>query len=143
MKKIIFAALVAIASVVSVSSVVAANRSNANSSAVETIPFYEEVLQLTDSKATIEYKIPNIISGTMDLKHFERIYRLLPNEIRKQAMAAYYEVSSKNQSQFTYAGVRVKHNLNDNTWEFHYRGASIIVRDATPDELYKLFGEIG
>ena len=41
MKKIIFAALVAIASVVSVSAAVAANRSNANSSAEETIPFYE------------------------------------------------------------------------------------------------------
>jgi hypothetical protein len=66
---------------------------------------------------------------------------LLPSEIQVKANQAYADITRKaeTQSQFTYAGVKVKRTST--TWEFYYKGASIIVRNATNKDLFDLFGE--
>ena len=133
MKKIIITCLAALAAIISVSAADSQEKSSEN-----VIP---GVLYLSDCKATIEYNVPNIVSGSLDLKHFEKIYRLIPSEIQLKARMAYNDVIGKaeTRSQFTYAGVKVKHT--DTTWEFYYKGASLIVRNATNKDLFDLFGE--
>ena len=133
MKKIILTCLVALAAIVSVSA--------ANSQQKSSEFTYPYALFLSDCKATVEYNVPNIISGSIELKNFEKIYRLLPHEIQDKARLAYNDVieRAENHSQFTYAGVKVKHTST--TWEFYYKGASIIVRNATNKDLFDLFGE--
>lgn len=138
MKKVLFAVLVTCFAVVGLSLSTPSVAQNSNSEIGFNVP---RALFLQNSKATIEYSIPNFISGTLDLKHFEKIYRLVPDEIAVKCTHAYYEVSNRSERQFTYGGVKVKHT--DTTWEFYYAGVSIIVRNATSKELDYLFGEIG
>ena len=69
MKKIILTCLVALAAIVSVSA--------ANSQQKSSEFTYPYALFLSDCKATVEYNVPNIISGSIELKNFEKIYRLL------------------------------------------------------------------
>lgn len=135
MKKVFFAVLVASLSIVGVS---LSTPSAAQNDYV--IGFnVPKALYLTDCKATIEYSIPCIISGTIDLKDFEKIYRLIPSNITSKCQAAFYEISSRPEREFTYGGVKIKHT--DTTWEFYYGGASLIVRNATHKDLYYIFGE--
>ena len=132
MKKIILTCLVARAAMVSVSA------ANSHESSTQSYP---PVTFVTNTRATVEYNVPNIISGDLTLIQFEKIYRLLPSEIQVKANQAYADITRKaeTQSQFTYAGVKVKHTST--TWEFYYKGASIIVRNATNKDLFDLFGE--
>ena len=123
MKKIIFAALLALTTVICVSATTASNSETSNS-----------------SNATVEYVIPNIISGSIQLDQFKKIYALMPQNIKEQAEIAYNDIVSKDKSDFHYAGVRVKHT--ETTWEFHYNGAKIIVRNATRDELNEIFNGV-
>lgn len=132
MKKIILTLFVALAAIVSVSA------ANSQKHSTQSFPY---ALFLSESKGTIDYNIPNFISGDIEVKQFEKIYRLLPSDIRSKAHLAFCDVVKKSEtlSQFTYAGVKIKHY--DTTWEFHYKGASIIVRNVTDKELFDLFGE--
>ena len=138
MKKVLFAMLVTCFAIVGLSSSTSSFAQNSKSQIGFTV---NRALFLKDSKATIEYSIPNFISGTLDLKHFEMIYRLIPDEIAIKCNLAFGEIVNRPEKQFTYSGVKIKHT--DTTWEFYYGGASIIVRNATYQELYNLFGEIG
>jgi hypothetical protein len=85
----------------------------------------------------VEYVIPNIISGSIQLDQFKKIFALMPQDIKEQAEIAYSDIISKDKSDFHYAGVRVKHT--DTTWEFYYNGAKIIVKNATKAELNEIF----
>jgi hypothetical protein len=119
MKKIILAALVALAAVIGVSAA-------ANSSKAEPV-----------SDATVEYVIPHITSGSMQLQHFHKLFDLMPYDIQQQAIMAYNDIVTDIRSEFVYGGIRVKHT--DTTWEFYYKGGSIIVRNATSAELLNIF----
>ena len=123
MKKIIFAALLALTTIICMSATTADKSVNSNT-----------------SNATVEYAVPNIISGIIELDQFKKIYALMPQDIKEQAQIAYNDIVSKDKSYFHYAGVRVKHT--DTTWEFHYNGAKIIVRNATRTELNEIFNGV-
>jgi hypothetical protein len=123
MKKIIFAALLALTTIICVSATTASNSETSNS-----------------SNATVEYVIPNIISGSIQLDQFKKIYALMPQDVKEQAEIAYNDIVSKNKSDFHYVGVRVKHT--ETTWEFYYNGGKIIVRNATRAELNEIFNGV-
>ena len=123
MKKIIFAALLALTTIICVSATTASNSETTNS-----------------SNATVEYVVPNIISGSIQLDQFRKIYALMPQDIKEQAEIAYYDIVFNDKPDFYYAGVRVKHT--DTTWEFHYNGAKIIVRNATRDQLNEIYSGV-
>lgn len=123
MKKIIFAALLALTTVICVSATTASDSETSNS-----------------SNATVEYVVPNIISGSIELDQFKKTYALMPQDIKEQAEIAFNDIVSKDKSDFHYAGVLVKHT--DTTWEFHYNGAKIIVRNATRTELNEIFNGV-
>lgn len=123
MKKFIFAALLALTTIICVSATTASNSETTNS-----------------SNATVEYVIPNIISGSIQLDQFKKIYALMPQDVKEQAEIAYNDIVSKNKSDFHYAGVRVKHT--ETTWEFYYNGGKIIVRNATRAELNEIFNGV-
>jgi hypothetical protein len=89
------------------------------------------------SDATVEYVIPNITSGSIKLDHFRKIYNLMPNDIHQQAAMAFHDIANNPKSGFRYAGVRIKHTAN--TWEFYYKGGSVIVRNASDAELKSIF----
>lgn len=89
------------------------------------------------SDATVEYVIPNITSGSIKLDHFRKIYNLMPNDIHQQAAMAFHDIANNPKSDFRYAGVRIKHTAN--TWEFYYKGGSVIVRNASDAELKSIF----
>ena len=125
MKKIFFAVAVSLVTVFCVSATVIDN-SNSN-----------ETASVSQSDAKIEYSISDTIKGSMPLTRFETIYNLLPDDIQKAMRDSYNSISAKKKSQFYYCGVLVKHN-ND-TWEFHHSGCSVIVRNASPEELNEIF----
>ncbi len=89
------------------------------------------------SDATVEYVIPNITSGSIKLDHFRKIYNLMPNDIHQQAAMAFHDIANNPKSDFRYAGVRIKHTAD--TWEFYYKGGSVIVRNASDAELKSIF----
>ena len=68
MKKIIFAALLALTTIICVSATTASNSETSNL-----------------SNATVEYVIPNIISGSIQLDQFKKIYALMPQDVKEQA----------------------------------------------------------
>lgn len=119
MKKFFLAALVALTAVIGVSAA-------ANSSKAEPV-----------SDATVEYVIPHITSGSMQLQHVHKLFDLMPYDIQEKAAMAYNDIVTDTRSEFVYGGVRVKHT--DTTWEFYYKGGSVIVRNATPAELLDIF----
>ena len=120
MKKFLITAFIALTTVICVSATVA------------NIPVATD-----NPNATVEYNIPNITSGSMQLSHFEKIYYLMPSDIQNKSLMAFNDIINKNKSEFVYCGVKVKHT--ENTWEFYYQGASVIVRNATDADLLKIF----
>lgn len=125
MKKIFFAAAVSLVTVFCVSATVFNNSSS------------DETTSVSQSNAEIEYSISETINGSMPLARFTTIYNLLPADIQKAMRESYKSISAKKKSQFYYCGVLVKH-YND-TWEFHHSGCSIIVRNASEEELDEIF----
>lgn len=87
--------------------------------------------------AVVEYNIPGITSGTMQLSHFEKLFKMMPYDIQEKSVMAFNEIIVKQQAEFTYSGVKVKRTQN--TWEFRYQGASVIVRNATDSDLLNIF----
>mgnify|MGYP003295451125 CR=1 FL=1 len=121
MKKVLLAALITLASVFGVSTVVSATSN-----------------QQAPSKGYVEYNIPNITSGTMMFTHVEKIFDMMPLDVREKCVLAYRDIIQKKPKDFIYCGVRVKHP-DELTWEFYYQGASLIVRDVTSSELTQMF----
>lgn len=93
--------------------------------------------ELKSSKAFVEYNIPNITDGSMMLYQFDKIFCLMPYDIQEKMVLAFREIVCDPRSDFSYAGVKVKHT--DTTWEFYYNGAYVIVRGATNSELTGIF----
>lgn len=120
MKKFFITALVALTAVICISAAKASN------------PEYQ-----SNSNATVEYVIPGITSGSMKLQHFHMIFDLLPYDIQKMSVEAFRDIVDSSRSEFVYGGVKVKHY--GNTWEFHYSGSSVVVKDASLSELTQIF----
>ena len=87
--------------------------------------------------AVVEYNIPGITTGSMKLSHFEKIYNMMPYDIQEKSVMAFRDIVYNAKPEFTYGGVKVKHT--DNTWEFYYKGASIVVKNATVSDLTCIF----
>ena len=121
MKKVLLAALISLASIFGVSTVVSATSD-----------------QQTVSKGYVEYNIPNITQGVMQFTHVNKLFKMMPVDVQEKCILAYREITNKNSKDFTYCGVRVKHP-NELTWEFYYQGASLIVNDVTASELTQMF----
>ena len=121
MKKIIISALVALSAVICFSAKASDSSNNQ-----------------ADSNASVEYLIPGITSGSIKLQHVQKIYCLMPNDIKEKSSAAYRDIINNGRSEFVYGGVKVKHTAT--TWEFYYKGGAIIVRNASPSELDQFFG---
>lgn len=85
----------------------------------------------------IEYTIPHITSGTMQLDHAKKIFSMMPYDIQEKAVIAYRDIISKNSKNFYYGGVLVKHPSED-VWSFQYKGTSILVK-ASPGALTTFF----
>ena len=84
-------------------------------------------IEATPISGEIEYSIPNITSGNMDLAHAKRIFDMMPNDIQEKAILAFRDIISKNSNSFYYGGVLVKHP-SDDVWSFKYKGVSIVVK---------------
>ena len=93
--------------------------------------------ELKESKAYVEYNIPNVTSGTMSIYNVDRLHAFMPYDVREKTRLAYMDIVSDPRQDFCYSGVRVKRTAN--TWEFYYGGASVIVRNATDEELSMIF----
>ena len=99
-----------------------------------TIHYTEE---LKDSKAYVEYNIPNVTTGEMGIYNVDRIFCLMPYDVQEKMVLAYRDIINDSRAEFTYGGVKVKHS--DTTWEFYYNGASVVVNNATASELDLIF----
>lgn len=87
--------------------------------------------------AVVEYNIPGITTGSMQLSHFEKIFNMMPYDIQEKSVLAFRDIVYNPKPEFTYGGVKVKHT--DNTWEFYSNGASIVVKNATVSDLTCIF----
>ena len=85
----------------------------------------------------IEYSIPHITSGTMQLTHAKKIFSMMPYEVQEKAVLAYRDIISKNLQSFYYGDVLVKHP-SESVWSFQYNGATILVK-ASPESLTTFF----
>lgn len=91
-------------------------------------------------EAHVEYIIGALsLSGKMSLDNIGAIIVLLPNELRDCLCDEYRNVlkTGGNKSQFSYNGVKIKHNGNN--WEFSYKNNTLKVINATPEMLEKIF----
>lgn len=120
MKRFIISALVALSAAICISSTVA----NAN--------------DYQPSDATVEYAIPGITTGSISLNHFHKIFDLMPDDIQIQAVKAFNDIINDGRSELVYGGVKVKHPAAD-TWEFLYKGNSIVVKNASESQLREVF----
>ena len=87
----------------------------------------------------IEYSIPHISSGNMQLQHANRIFRMMPYDVQVKAILAFRDIIRMDSQCFYYGGVLVKHP-SESIWSFHYNGATIVVK-ATPAALSTFFQE--
>ena len=85
----------------------------------------------------IEYTIPHITSGTMQLDHAKKIFNMMPYDIQEKAVIAYRDIVSKNSESFYYGDVLVKHP-SESVWSFQYKGTTILVK-ASPGALTTFF----
>ena len=94
-------------------------------------------IEPTPITGEIEYSIPLITSGTMQLTNAKKIFSMMPYEVQEKAVLAYRDIISKNSQSFYYGGVLVKHP-SESVWSFHYNGTTILVK-ATPGALTTFF----
>ena len=94
-------------------------------------------IEPTPITGEIEYTIPHITNGTMQLTHAKKIFSMMPYEVQETAVLAYQDIISKNSQSFYYGGVLVKHP-SESVWSFHYNGTTILVK-ATPGALTTFF----
>ena len=94
-------------------------------------------LEPTPITGEIEYTIPHVTNGTMQLTHAKKIFSMMPYEVQEKAVLAYQDIISKNSQSFYYGGVLVKHP-SESVWSFHYNETTILVK-ATPGALTTFF----
>ena len=94
-------------------------------------------IEPTPITGEIEYTIPHVTNGTMQLTHAKKIFSMMPYEVQEKAVLAYQDIISKNSQSFYYGGVLVKHP-SESVWSFHYNGTIILVK-ATPGALTSFF----
>ena len=94
-------------------------------------------IEPTPITGEIEYTIPHITNGTMQLTHAKKIFSMMPYEVQEKAVLAYQDIISKDLQSFYYGGVLVKHP-SESVWSFHYNGTNILVK-ATPGALTTFF----
>lgn len=84
-------------------------------------------IEPTPITGEIEYTIPHITNGTMQLTHAKKIFSMMPYEVQEKAVLAYRDIISKDLQSFYYWGVLVKHP-SESVWSFHYNGTNILVK---------------
>ena len=94
-------------------------------------------IEPTPITGEIEYTIPHVTNGTMQLTHAKKIFSMMPYEVQEKAVLAYRDIISKDLQSFYYGGVLVKHP-SESVWSFHYNGTTILVK-ATPGALTTFF----
>ena len=94
-------------------------------------------IEPTPITGEIEYTIPHVTNGTMQLTHAKKIFSMMPYEVQEKAVLAYRDIISKDLQSFYYGGVLVKHP-SESVWSFHYNGTNILVK-ATPGVLATFF----
>lgn len=94
--------------------------------AIGTVMSASNTIEETPITGNIEYNIPNITSGTMNLAHAQKIFTMMPYDVKEQSVLAFRDITSKNSKSFDYNGVRITHP-SDSTWTFTYNGAKITV----------------
>lgn len=94
-------------------------------------------IEPTPITGEIEYTIPHVTNGTMQLTHAKKIFSMMPYEVQEKAVLAYRDIISKDLQGFYYGGVLVKHP-SESVWSFHYNGTNILVK-ATPGVLTTFF----
>jgi hypothetical protein len=94
-------------------------------------------IEPTPITGEIEYTIPHVTNGTMQLTHAKKIFSMMPYEVQEKAVLAYQDIISKNSQSFYYGGVLVKHP-SESVWSFHYNGMTILVK-ATQGALTTFF----
>ena len=94
-------------------------------------------IEPTPITGEIEYTIPHVTNGTMQLTHAKKIFSMMPYEVQEKAVLAYQDIISKDLQSFYYGGVLVKHP-SESVWSFHYNGTTILVK-ATPGALTTFF----
>ena len=83
----------------------------------------------TPIEGHIEYIIPNITSGTMELQQAKKIFNMMPLDVQEKSIAAFRDIIIKDAASFTYGGIPVKHP-SDSIWNFTYNGVSITVNSS-------------
>ena len=66
-------------------------------------------IEPTPITGEIEYTIPHVTNGTMQLTHAKKIFSMMPYEVQEKAVLAYQDIISMNSQSFYYGGVLVKH----------------------------------
>lgn len=94
-------------------------------------------IEPTPITGEIEYSIPHISSGNMQLQQANRIFRMMPYDVQEKAILAFRDIIRKDSQCFYYGGILVKHP-SESIWSFHYNGATIVVK-ATPGALSTFF----
>jgi hypothetical protein len=94
-------------------------------------------IEPTPITGEIEYSIPHISSGNMQLQQANRIFRMMPYDVQEKAILAFRDIIRKDSQCFYYGGILVKHP-SESIWSFHYNGATILVK-ATPGALSTFF----
>ena len=94
-------------------------------------------IEPTPITGEIEYTIPHVTNGTMQLTHAKKIFSMMPYEVQEKAVLAYQDIISKDLQSFYYGGVLVKHP-SESVWSFHYNGTTLLVK-ATPGALTTFF----
>lgn len=107
------------------------------SMALGTIARASKTIDATPITGNIEYNIPNVTSGTMNLAHAKKIFAMMPCDIQEQSVMAFRDITSKNSRSFDYNGVHITHP-SDSVWTFTYNGAKITV-NASIGELTTFF----
>lgn len=88
------------------------------------------------STGTITYDVPNIMSGTMSVSQFEKIFDLLPYDVQSKMIESYNQIVVNPSPDFYYNGVHITHA--DTLWTFNYQGCSVKV-NASSSELLNIF----
>lgn len=94
-------------------------------------------IEPTPITGEIEYTIPHVTNGTMQLTHAKKIFSMMPYDVQEKAVLAYQDIISKNSQSFYYGGVLVKHP-SESVWSFNYNGMTILVK-ASPGALTTFF----
>lgn len=90
------------------------------------------------TEGIIEYNIPNITSGIMQLSHAHTIFKLMPRDIKEKSIMSFRDIINRPEKSFVYGGVLVRHP-SDSTWEFIHDNGIIVVKNTSIAELSTFF----